>query len=181
MIKIIDGVLDADLAKKLHQDATSRQDIGDSVFSGYDSINFLDISLPQEVFTNHFPELLTYRQVRSWGFIYESGTSGVPPHADPADLNLNIWLTPDECIDDHDMNGLNIWMKNRPKDWSFASYNANTTKIIEYIGNAHPVHIPYKFNRAVLFSSSLFHATDNVSTIPGRENRRVSYTFLFQK
>ena len=181
MIKIVDNFFDINYAQYLNRLATSRTDLNHSTFSGYESIDFLQLELPDDVISKHFPELHAYKLVRSWGFIYESGSQGVPPHADPADLNLNIWLTPNECIDDASMNGLKIWTLRRPEDWSFSSYNANTKKIRDFIGNARPVHIPYQFNRATLFCSSFFHATDNVSTLPGLQNRRVSYTFLFQK
>lgn len=181
MIKIVDDFLDPELATELHFQASIREDINSTTFSGYSSIDFLDFQLPQKVLLSKFPELQSYQIVRSWGFIYDSNCVGVPPHADPADLNLNFWLTPDACIDDKSKNGLNIWLLTPPNNWSFISYNANTKRIVDFIGDARPCHIPYRFNRAVLFDSNYFHSTDHVSTHPGKLNRRVSYTFLFQK
>ena len=39
--------------------------------------------------------------------------------------------------------------------------------------------VPYRQNRAVLFSSGLFHATDTVDFRPGFETCRINYTLLF--
>ena len=39
--------------------------------------------------------------------------------------------------------------------------------------------VPYRQNRAVLFTSSLFHATDTVEFKPGFETCRINFTLLF--
>ena len=46
----------------------------------------------------------TYK--RSWSFVCENVSRGVFPHADPSFINVNIWVTPDECVEDHNKNGL---------------------------------------------------------------------------
>ena len=35
---------------------------------------------------------------RSWAFIYNNQSGGVPMHADPAAININFWVTPDSKI-----------------------------------------------------------------------------------
>ena len=44
---------------------------------------------------------------------------------------------------------------------------------------ARAVTVPYRANRAVLFDSDLFHATDSVRFSPGYENRRINVTLLY--
>lgn len=42
-----------------------------------------------------------------------------------------------------------------------------------------PVRIPYRANRAVIFDSDLFHATDQPAFREGYANPRVNITFLY--
>ena len=180
MIRVIDNFLDQEVAERLHREAVQRSSSGERLFKGYESIDFLADEVVQMVLPR-IDILNTYRLCRSWGFIYDNGVPGVPPHADPADLNLNLWITPDSCINDPEKNGLKIWRIRPPKEWSFLSYNANPKKVMDYIGNRDPEIVSYRFNRAVLFDSQYFHATNGVSTHPGANNRRVSFTFLFER
>ena len=178
MIKIFDNFLNPDVATQLHLAAVKERSARGQ-FKGYSSIDFLKEEVEQLVLSR-VDLSKKYRLSRSWGFIYDSQAQGVPPHADPADLNLNLWITPDSCIMDPEKNGLKVWRIKPPEDWSFLSYNANPQKVIDFIGGREPENIPYKFNRAVLFDSRYFHATNGVSTYPGPLNRRVSFTFLFE-
>ena len=177
MIKIIDNFFQTGIANQLHASAVKRNNLNKN-FKGYEAIDYLE-NIDIDQFKNKFPELNGTELKRSWGFIYENNVEGVPPHADPADLNLNVWLTPNECVDDKEKNGMKIWLIKPPKEWSFISYNSNTEKIKDYIGTEKPLDIPYKFNRAILFDSKYFHATSGVSMKKGKLNRRVSFTFLF--
>ena len=177
MIKIVDNFFKNEDAVALHQEAVKQKNLNSS-FNGYDAIDYLE-NFNQKSFLKKFAELEGTQMTRSWGFIYENKAEGVPPHADPADLNLNIWITPDKCVEDNNKNGMKIWFIKPPKEWSFISYNSNTKKIIEFIGKEKPLEIPYKFNRAILFDSKYFHATNGVSMKDGKGNRRVSFTYLF--
>ena len=179
MIKIVDNFFHKEIASKLHASAVKQKRLNKS-FNGYDAIDYLE-DFNTDEFENKFPELIGTKLTRSWGFIYQNNVEGVPPHADPADLTLNVWLTPNECIHDKEKNGMKIWLIKPPPEWSFISYNSNTEKIKNYIGTEKPLDIPYKFNRAILFDSKYFHATSGVSMKEGKLNRRVSFTFLFDK
>ena len=101
------------------------------------------------------------------------------PHADPSFINVNIWVTPDECVYDHAKNGLVIYKKKAPKEWTHFQYNADVNRIRTYLKESKYDRIPYKYNRAIIFKGNTFHSTDSVYMKPGDENRRVNYTFLY--
>ena len=117
---------------------------------------------------------------RSWSFVYDNVARGVPPHADPSFININLWVTPDECVYDHNKNGLKIYKKKAPKEWTWEEYNKGHYLIKSYLKESKYDRIPYKYNRAIIFRGNTFHETDKVHMKPGHENKRVNYTFLYQ-
>ena len=122
---------------------------------------------------------LAKKYIRSWSFVYNNVARGVLPHADPSFINVNIWVTPDECVQDHNKNGLRIYKKKSPKEWTHFQYNSDTSNIETYLKGSKYDRIPYKYNRAIIFKGNTFHSTDSVYMKPGDENRRVNYTFLY--
>tara|TARA_Y100001963_G_scaffold159921_1_gene266223 strand:- start:4748 stop:5398 length:651 start_codon:yes stop_codon:yes gene_type:complete len=116
---------------------------------------------------------------RGWFFIYENECSGVTPHADQASTNLNIWLADDNSVKDCDKNGLIIYNKEAPKDWSFEDYNKNVPKITNFLIGASKTSVKHKCNRVMIFESSKFHETNGVSMKEGLRNRRINFTLLF--
>lgn len=118
-----------------------------------------------------------------WGFKYDRNGGGIGVHADPAMVNVNFWLTPDEANLDPLSGGLVVWNVPAPPDWNFNTYNTDIQKIRSFLieNNAIPIKIPYKANRAVIFNSNLFHETDYYLFKNGYENRRINMTLLFGK
>ena len=116
---------------------------------------------------------------RGWSFLYNNVARGVMAHADPSYINVNIWVTPDECVADHNKNGLKIYKKKSPKEWTWKQYNNNHALIDDFLKDSEYDIIPYKCNRATIFRGNTFHTTDNVHMKPGHENKRVNYTFLY--
>jgi len=119
---------------------------------------------------------------RAWSFIYNNKAFGVDFHADPSLLNINIWVTPNECISDFNKNGLIICDKKPPETMKESEWNGNLgNKTYEFLEKekANFINIPYLYNRAIFFDGALFHKTNNVETKEGNENKRVSYTMLF--
>ena len=106
---------------------------------------------------------------------------GINTHADFANVNVNVWITPDEANLDKTSGGLVVWDKESPKDWSFSDYNINENKIHNFLDDsgAKAIKIPYKCNRAAVFNSTLFHRTDDIVFNEGYENRRLNVTFLY--
>ena len=108
---------------------------------------------------------------------------GTKIHADQASINVNFWISPDAANLDRNGGGLKIWDEIPPKNWGFDSYNSldASSKIQKILddNNVKPQFVPYKENRAVIFNSKLFHATDNFNFKDSYENRRINVTFLY--
>jgi len=124
-----------------------------------------------------------HKLTQSWAFKYDSALTGLNMHADAAAVNVNFWITPDEANLDPDHGGLVVWDREAPRDWNFKEYNnaKNEPKVLAWLKQqgARAVTIPYRCNRAVIFNSDLFHATDRISFKEGYENRRVNITLLY--
>lgn len=124
-----------------------------------------------------------HKLTQSWAFKYDSALTGLNMHADAAAVNVNFWVTPDEANLDPDHGGLVVWDREAPRDWNFKEYNnaRNEPKVLAWLKQqgAQAVTIPYRCNRAVIFNSDLFHATDRISFKEGYENRRVNITLLY--
>ena len=48
------------------------------------------------------------------------------------------------------------------------------------VKNTDSITIPYKANRAIVFDSRLYHATDNINFKDDYINRRINVTFLYK-
>ena len=123
---------------------------------------------------------LAEKYSRSWSFLYDNVARGVVPHADPSFININIWVTPDECVQDYNKNGLRIYRRKAPKEWTHVQYNGSLDLIANYLKESKYDRVPYRYNRAVIFRGNTFHSTDNVHMKPGDSNKRVNYTFLYE-
>lgn len=133
-----------------------------------------------------FPQIFNvYPLMQMWAFKYDSQLRGIQLHGDVAAVNLNFWITPDEANLDADSGGLRIWDKAAPPDWNFNDFNSGTeqaqARVQEFLrdNDAKEIVVPYRQNRAVVFNSDLFHATDNFRFKDGYENRRINITMLF--
>ena len=131
-------------------------------------------------YKNIFKEL---RLTQAWVFKYDSKKEGTNIHADQATVNVNFWITPEIGNQDKSKGGLKIWNKLPPKESSFDSYNSldSSPGILKMLNdnNISNKVIPYKENRAVIFNSQLYHATDDFSFEESYENRRINVTFLY--
>ena len=96
-----------------------------------------------------------------WAFKYDSGRmGGVGTHADPSLVTFNFWITPDEANLDPERGGLTVWDVGAPGDWTTQQYIGDTPGCRAYLKRrgAKSVTVPYRCNRALVFSSDLFHA-----------------------
>jgi tetratricopeptide (TPR) repeat protein len=120
-----------------------------------------------------------------WSFKCDQRSQGTGVHGDEAALNLNLWLTPTIANLNPEAGGLVVYDKAAPADWSFGKYNNASQMPLIYAFlkkvNATPQRIPYRQNRAVLFSSDLFHESDQLNFAPGFRNQRLNITLLFGK
>jgi hypothetical protein len=187
---VIDNFLYPEYALRLRNfflTCNSREDY----YEDYCALNFYKNKLWFSLLSNIIDEIQEHLSFtkdlgfqRAWAFIYSNQSKGIPVHADPASVSLNLWVTPEECMQiKEEHNGLDIWKIVSPKDWTHKDYNGNTKKITEYLQNDvkenNKVSIKYKFNRMTMFNSSCFHKTQPIIFKDGYENRRINYTFLY--
>jgi hypothetical protein len=68
-----------------------------------------------------------------------------------------------------------------PADWQVTGYDADKERIVSFLrqNRQRETRIPYRENRAVLFSSKLFHASDRPRFSLGYCNHRINMTLLF--
>ena len=131
-------------------------------------------------FTKIFTNLVL---TQAWIFKYDSKRLGTGIHADQATVNVNFWITENESNLDSSGGGLVLWDKIPPQEWSFNEYNSvDSSSKIEKMLSQEKINkqvIEYKENRAVIFNSKLFHATDNFHFKDNHVDRRLNITFLY--
>ncbi|MED5430445.1 MAG: hypothetical protein VX864_03530 [Pseudomonadota bacterium] len=134
----------------------------------------------KNTFTQTFHNL---HLTEAWIYKYDSEQDGINVHADDAKVNVNFWITPEVSNLDADTGGLIIWDKFPQENWNFEDYNyiKNSTNIEKMLNdnNAKQIKIPYKENRAVIFNSKLFHATDKYRFKNNFVDRRLNVTLLY--
>ncbi|MBS83457.1 MAG: hypothetical protein CMD65_04900 [Gammaproteobacteria bacterium] len=134
----------------------------------------------RQTFSRIFTNL---RLTQAWIFKYDSKRFGTGIHADQARVNVNFWITSDDSNLDHNNGGLILWDKIPPDEWSFEKYNSiESSSKIEKMLNKENISkrvIEYKENRAIIFNSKLFHATDDFHFMDNHIDRRLNITFLY--
>ena len=117
-----------------------------------------------------------------WAFKYDSKLgSGINVHADFAKVNLNFWITPDDYNLKKDSGGLIVYDTPPPNDWTFEKYNSGKEEIYNFLKKEKAKKLVghYKYNRAILFNSALFHETEEIDFENVYAGRRVNVTYLF--
>jgi len=183
---ILDNLVDeADLDSLRQYALNTPADPEHDFNGGYVSIELAD-SFPEylnlaDQFKKAIPMLTNKTFDRGWIYTYESECPGVTPHADPGTININLWITPMHCMKDTSKNGLIVYDKKRPPDWSWEDYNKDVDKIRRFLldSGAVPRLVEYQYNRIVAFDSRYFHETNGVSTHPGQANKRINVTYMY--
>lgn len=155
--------------------------IGSFIENGFNAPLLLQIS---EEIRLYYPEIFKNLPLtKAWGFKCNNQMRGIKIHADYAAINVNFWITPDKANLNKKNGGLLIWNKEAPKNWNFEKYNNNHREIKKYLKKTKSKmqRITYKSNRAVIFNSNLFHASDNFHFKKNYENRRINITLLYGK
>jgi len=116
-----------------------------------------------------------------WGYKCESNQPGLGIHADAAAVNVNFWITDDTANLDPQAGGLLVYPANAPEHWGFSKFNNDSAALQHYLlsKGGEPIRVPYRANRAVIFDSDLFHATDTFRFQEGYLNRRINITLLY--
>jgi len=126
----------------------------------------------------------------AWSFMYDGSLGGINTHADDAQVQINMFITPTEAnLWSEDATqaagGMVIYGAGPPSSWGADAFNTDqrASDIEELIASTGHwnVTIPYVQNRAIVFDSTYFHKTDDIAFKPGYKNRRINVTFLYGK
>jgi Tfp pilus assembly protein PilF len=150
-------------------------------FPDYGFLSPLLMQISDEL-VRKFPGIFADHALKQcWAFKYDSALHGIGIHADFAAVNVNFWITPDDANLDPEHGGLVIYDMPAPLDWDFRKYNKDERGIADFLARsgAKSVTVPYRANRAVIFDSDLFHATDRIAFREGYRNRRINVTLLY--
>ena len=155
--------------------------LGAFFFSGFNCPLLLQLA---EELRDSIPELIgsRYPLRQLWGF---KNTCELPAdstiHADFAAVNVNCWITPTSANLDESSGGMVIYDVAAPQSWDFAAYNERIDLIREFLSRrrARAIRVPYRQNRAIIFNSDLFHATEAVRFKPDYESHRINITLLY--
>ena len=120
-----------------------------------------------------------------WIFKYdETNHSGIGIHADPAAVNINLWLTDDVACEEG--GGLAIYSYVPPLALStpkvnheFESEAAEQALRAQLVAAGRVRTIGYRCNRAAIFVSDQYHESLPFRFRPGYEHRRANLTLLF--
>jgi hypothetical protein len=181
---VIDNFFSKQITSELRSLALSEKDVNQYYTDGYKAADYDNDSVKMSLKVVDFVQkkvniLKDKKYQRSWSFLYNTICRGVNIHADPSTFNVNVWVTPNYCVEDRNKNGLILFKKMASSSMTWKQYNGDDFVINEYLKGAKYVRIPYKFNRAVIFPGKTFHTTDFVHMKPGHNNKRINYTFLF--
>ena len=97
---------------------------------------------------------------KMWAYKYDSELeSGIRIHTDPAAVNLNMWVTPNDANLDPDTGGIIVW-RNQPEggnEFLNSWADADVAEVVHRLGGeaANRVRVPYRQNRCVFFDSNL--------------------------
>ena len=122
-----------------------------------------------------------------WIFKYDSqiNPKGIGIHADPAAVNINLWLTDDEaCVEG---GGLRIYSHVPPLEGKrtqevnheFKSEDDEARLRAELSGAGEVTTVPYRCNRACIFVSDQYHESLPFKFRTGYAQRRANLTLLF--
>ncbi|MGQ0654917.1 MAG: hypothetical protein ACT4P4_22060 [Betaproteobacteria bacterium] len=116
-----------------------------------------------------------------WGYKCDASLTVLGTHADSAAVNVNFWITEDQANLDPASGGLLVHTVQAPPDWGFLKYNPEPEVLERHLAAAGstPLRFPYRANRAVIFDSDLFHASDRSRFREGYLNRRINITLLY--
>jgi tetratricopeptide (TPR) repeat protein len=129
-----------------------------------------------------FAELLAEHPLtQAWAFKGLKPASAIDVHADDGAITVNFWVTPSEANLKPESGGLVVSLVPPPEDWQMSDYGTDQKRIVAFLEQRphERLKVPYHDNRAVLFSSRLFHWSDSPEFASGYQNQRINLTFLY--
>jgi len=115
-------------------------------------------------------------------FKYDSEISaGTNTHGDNSNVNVNLYIAPDDANLDPDSGGMEIWDVAAPDLPAMRRLNGNEDAVAEFLkhSGARRFTVPHRANRAVIFRSTQFHRTDKFRFKPDYLSQRINISLLF--
>jgi hypothetical protein len=186
---VIDNFLSCEAVDALYQHCQHPQ-MWRHTYTGYDGAH-LDDGLSDPLIYQLAESLATdlnaifnpYQLMYAWAFRYHPENQGVALHHDSAQINVNLWLTPDSYNKDSHTGGLLLYPQNPPGSWDLERYTLSPEQMQGFIQTPRrePVQIPYRQGRLVIFNSRFLHQTQSFSFQDQPHQRRLNLTLLFGK
>jgi hypothetical protein len=131
------------------------------------------------------PKVLGGLSLEQYIAFWHHQNAGLYAHSDIGQVSLNLWLTPDEYNRNPESGGLILHDVKRRDDMEIHEFNCApwSTDYLAANTKGNVVRVPYRFNRAVLFDSRTFHASDGPLDFvnEGPESIRLNLTFMFDE
>lgn len=186
-LAVIDDLLAPDALEQLRR-FCRESTVWNNIQAGYLGAYFFDgfacetlLRLAKEL-RDRFPRVIRGLPLQMlWGYKYDHQLHGIGVHADAAAVNINFWITEDDANLEPEGGGLLVYRHAAPQDWEFDRFNRDPAEIMRYLESvgSEPIRVPHRANRAVIFDSDLFHATDTLHFREGYRNRRINVTLLY--
>lgn len=184
---VVDDLLTADALEDLRR-FCRESTVWNNIQSGYLGAYFFDgfacgplLRLAKDLL-DRFPRVIRGLPLQMlWGYKYDHQLQGIGVHADAAAVNVNFWITEDAANLEPEGGGLRVYKHAAPPDWDFDRFNRDPAEIMRYLDavGSESIRVPHRANRAVIFDSDLFHATDTLRFREGYRNRRINITLLY--
>ncbi|MEC9205794.1 MAG: tetratricopeptide repeat protein [Pseudomonadota bacterium] len=139
------------------------------------------LELSEEIRKTYKKIFTNTKLAQAWIFKYDNKCKGINLHADDAEVNLNLWISQESANLNPETGGLIIWDKFPNKNATFYDFNINTASVAKQLEEKKigSTKVPYRENRAVIFNSMLYHATDDYKFRDDYKDRRLNITFLY--
>ena len=127
-------------------------------------LDFPELEETMNSLSTRLPAPLSGMQLVKYWTIMQHRNVGLAPHADNASFIVNVWLTPDDFNDDSATGGLFFFDVKRTDGMAYHEYNTPpyTDEYIAAHTGGERAHVPYAYNRAVLFDARTFHCSDEI-------------------
>jgi len=130
-----------------------------------------------------FAPILAGESFRYLGaFKYDSELSaGTNIHADNSNVNVNLYIAPDEANLEPASGGMEIWDAAAPDIQTMRRLNGNEALVHDFLRQtgAKRSVVPHRANRAVIFRSTQFHRTDKFRFRHDYLSQRINISLLF--
>lgn len=138
-----------------------------------------------EELTKRLPRVFDGLSLQQYIAFWHHRNTGLYAHSDISQVSLNLWLTPDEFNRNPATGGMILHDVKRTDDMEIHEFNAApwSTGYLASHTKGNSVRVTYKCNRAVLFDSRTFHASDTPLDFvnAGPESIRLNLTLMFDE